>query len=183
MFGGAPTMPPPGMMPMQTMPMQTMPMQTMPVQVPQPWPPKAPPQTTTPGGGSPNWAPPVASGGQPTGQWQGRGKIDFDEPPPLPRPPTPTPPPPVHLPAPEEVGVAAPRPVSKVDWNALRERLQQLGGVGFQTAQLPDGNYRVAFVMRTNQANCFHNIEVTAVTETEAANVALARAEQWASGK
>jgi hypothetical protein len=103
----------------------------------------------------------------------------MDEPPPV----AATPPPPLRLPSPEEAGVAVASAPCKVDWNALRDRLQQLGGVGLQTAQLPDGSYRVAFVMRTNQPDRFHNIEATAATEGEAVNVALLRAEQWATGK
>jgi hypothetical protein len=156
------------------MPMQTMPTQPQTFVAPQPWPPKAPPMP----------APPTSAGVEGQPKW--RGKIELDAPPdPLERPlvMAPTPPPPLALPSPEEAGVAAPRWAAKVDWNAIRDRLQQLGGVGLQLAQLSDGSYRVAFEMRTTQANYFHHIEATAATEHEAVSVALWRAEQWASGK
>jgi hypothetical protein len=94
-----------------------------------------------------------------------------------------TPPPPLSLPSPEDAGVAVPGTAGKVDWNATRERLQQLGGISWQLTQLTDGSFRVALVMRTTQPNCFHHIEATEATEAAAVNVAMARAEQWASGK
>jgi hypothetical protein len=95
---------------------------------------------------------------------------------------------PLTLPSPEELGVA-PRPplpatpVAKVDWNATHDNLQRLGGTGFQLAQLADGRFRVAFVLRTNQADQVHHIEATAATQADAVASALARAEQWASGQ
>jgi hypothetical protein len=89
----------------------------------------------------------------------------------------------LSLPSPEEAGVAGPRAAGNVDWNATRARLQQLGGIGLQLAQLGDGSFRVAFVMLTNQVNCYHNIEATAATEAEAVSAAISRAEEWASGK
>jgi hypothetical protein len=163
MFGGAPTMLPPNVMPMQMMP----------VQMPQPW----PPQTAAPPMPPPaNWtAAPVV-----------RGQMGHDEPLALPAPPPPAAPvmaPPLRLPTPEDAGVAAPRLVLLVDWNAIRERLLQLGGTVTPPVQLPEGGFRVVFMMSTSQANCYHHIEATAATEAEAVRAALARAEEWASGR
>jgi len=91
---------------------------------------------------------------------------------------------PLTLPSPQELGVpATERPAAKVDWNATHERLEQLGGTGFQTARLSDGRFRVGFVLRTNQADQVHHIEATAATQAEAVAAALRHAEQWASGQ
>ena len=99
---------------------------------------------------------------------------------------------PVSMPSPDEVGVvppgaksvAMPSPpapdksaVARVDWNATRERLDRLGAIGLQTAQLSDGRHRVAFVLRTRQADQVQRVEATAATEVEAVALALERAE------
>jgi hypothetical protein len=86
---------------------------------------------------------------------------------------------PLALPSPEELGVAP----AKVDWNATHDRLQRLGGTGFQLAQLADGRHRVGFVLRTNQPDQVQHIEATASTQAEAVTAALAKAEQWATGQ
>jgi hypothetical protein len=153
-----------------------MPIVQMPVQSPQPWPPRSVvPQPQVAGGTNvpAAWSPPPTF----------RGKIELDEPPdPLARPLTQTNSPPLSLPSPEEIGMAAPRPASKVDWNATHDRLHQLGGVGLRLAQLDDSNMRVSLVMRTNQPNVFHHIDATAATEAEAVTMAMTRAEQWVAG-
>jgi hypothetical protein len=123
------------------------------------------------------WAPP---------KYIARGNIDLDNAPDSPAQPLATVPAkrqPLSLPSPEEAGVTGPRAAGIVDWNATRARLQQLGGIGLQLGQLADGSFRVAFVMLTNQVNCYHHIEATAATEAEAVSAAIVQAEQWASGK
>jgi hypothetical protein len=105
---------------------------------------------------------------------------------------------PVSMPSPDEVGVVPPgaksvampslgavgmpQPAkaggSKVDWNETRERLDRLGAIGLQTAKLADGRHRVAFVLRTRQADQVQHVEATAATEAEAVALALDRAEK-----
>ena len=88
------------------------------------------------------------------------------------------------LPSPEELGVAPQsNPISnvRIDWNVMHDRLQRLGGMGWQTGELPDGRFRAAFVLRTNQPDHVHHVEATAQTEAEAVGAALASAEQWAT--
>src|SRR5262245_55511723 len=49
---------------------------------------------------------------------------------------------PLRLPAPEQLGVGAPRPAAAeaaVDWNATHAHLRRLGAVGVQLARLPEG--------------------------------------------
>jgi hypothetical protein len=157
-----------------------MPVQTMPVQAPQPWPPRAASTSAPPPGGGfnpapgPNWQPTVR-GAMPE---MDRQPVGMDRPLNVVQ----TPPPPLRLPSPEEAGVAVPAAV-RVDWNLVHERLNQLGGVGLQMGRMEDGSYRITFMMRTRQANCFHHIEATAATESAAVEVAMTRAEQWASGR
>jgi hypothetical protein len=175
MIGGSPMMSQPQFMPQ---PMQTFPgpPQSQ-VQVPQPWPPPRV-QPAQP----PQVKPASATAQQPILPAVVRGKLDDD-------PDTMVKPlslakvqlTPVSLPSPEELGVAFAVP-AKVDWNATRERLNHLGAIGLQMVQMTDGSYRIAFVMRTNQADHVHHIEATAATEAEAVALAMTRAEQWAVG-
>jgi hypothetical protein len=189
MIGGQPMMMQPQFVPMQTYPGP----QAVPVQVPQAWPPKSqnapPPQAKVQPA---TLVPPGAVAQQPASQVP-PGTVAQQ--PVLPayvrgaRPEDPPPPPatsiakmsPLSLPSPEELGVASTAAPAKVDWNAARDRLGQLGGVGLQMSQLTDGSYRVAFMMRTRQADQFQHIEATARTEAEAVSAALTRAEQWAT--
>jgi hypothetical protein len=89
----------------------------------------------------------------------------------------------VGLPSPDELGVVPPGRTAAaiIDWNETRSRLDRLGAIGWQSTQLNDGRHRVAFVLRTKQADQVQHIEATATTEAEAVTAALARAEEWAT--
>jgi hypothetical protein len=90
------------------------------------------------------------------------------------------------LPSPEQLGVVgagavpgATTPYLDVDWNVTRDRLHGLGAVGFHLAKLPEGAFRVAFLLPTTQPGWLHQIEAEAETEGTAVCRALELADQW----
>jgi hypothetical protein len=90
--------------------------------------------------------------------------------------------PPVHLPSPEQLGVASassPSRLPTTDWVAIRKRLKDLGTVSFQLVQLPNGGCRFVCQLATAEFGQSHTIEANAASEAEAVEQALARAEQW----
>jgi hypothetical protein len=88
----------------------------------------------------------------------------------------------IAMPSPGDIGVVPPAKTAaaKVDWNETRSRLDRLGAIGLQTIQMNDGRHRIAFVLRTRQADQVQHVEATAATEAEAVALALERAEQCA---
>jgi hypothetical protein len=100
----------------------------------------------------------------------------------------PSPPPPVRelvgLPAPEQLGLAPTRNSEPgIDWNAVNQRVQNLGAVCFQQTKLPQGRWRVTCLLPTNQPNQTHRIEVEADSNAEGVRLALAQAEEWSGVK
>jgi hypothetical protein len=98
------------------------------------------------------------------------------------------PPPPKRLvlPSPEQLGVAGAGPASAVtashpdvDWNVTRDRLHGLGAIGFHLAKLPEGAFRVAFLLPTTHPGRLHQIEAEAPSEGTAVCRALDLADQW----
>jgi hypothetical protein len=102
--------------------------------------------------------------------------------------PAPPPAPPrLTLPDPEQLGIraAAPAPpavAEALDWNAAHARLDRLGAVRFQSDRLPQGGFRVTFLLPASAAQTYH-VEATAATEAAAVQTALHRAETWAAGR
>lgn len=91
-----------------------------------------------------------------------------------------SPPEAVHIPSPEQLGVAAPRPHDpSLDWESIRKRLHDLGVVSFQLDTLPDGSCRFVCQMATAEFGQTQGIEARATTEAEAVTQTLARAEIW----
>jgi hypothetical protein len=90
------------------------------------------------------------------------------------------------MPSPEALGVTPSRLATRctlqvlpVDWNVTRDRLEGLGAIGFKLAKLPDGVYRVAFVLPSSRAGHLHQVEAEAATEGNAVCQALDLADQW----
>jgi hypothetical protein len=114
-----------------------------------------------------------------------RAKID--DTPPAPPAPAWTRAPRAALASPEQLGVAAAgtpaalQPAAapaSVDWNATHARLRQLGAVGWQLGELPQGRgYRFTLLLPTAQPNCSRHVEATGATEAEAVRLALASAQ------
>jgi hypothetical protein len=71
--------------------------------------------------------------------------------------------------------------LAKVDWNAARCRLQQLGASNFRIDPVGAEGFRVRVLLPTNQAGGLHEIETTADTETAAVQAALEQTERWKS--
>jgi hypothetical protein len=174
MIGRAPMMLPPQYVsqPMPGYPGQ----QPAPPRSPQQWvPPRA--QAVQQPQAKPQAAPQVA-GQQPVQPIIARGK-PYDEPQP---PNTTVKATPIVLPSPQALGVVPSAPVvAKVDWNTTHERLQRLGGTGFQSLKLPDGRYRVGFILQASRTDEVHRVEATSDSEAEAVAAALRQAEDWAS--
>jgi hypothetical protein len=89
---------------------------------------------------------------------------------------------PITLPSPDALGLArvlrAPAE-PRVDWEAARKQLRDLGAVQFQCEQLPEGGCRFVCQLATTELGRSHSIEARAGTEAEAIRQVLARAEQW----
>ncbi len=100
---------------------------------------------------------------------------------------TPYPQPKIRLQAPDEPArrLAMPRPedlglttaAATLDWNAIRQRLQQLGALSFRVDQLAAGGHRVTFLLPTADPRRTRQIETTAASEAAAVQLALERAE------
>lgn len=86
---------------------------------------------------------------------------------------------PLALPSPAALGITASRPVATavaLDWNAVHARLERLGAVRFQSDRLPQGGYRVTFVLPSGAAGT-QQVEGIAATQADAVQLALRRAE------
>jgi hypothetical protein len=92
-----------------------------------------------------------------------------------------TPPAPLELPSPEQLGIGSPRsqPAAELDWNAVHRRLRELGALSSQLQKVPEGGYRFTCLLPTAHPERTQRIEAHATSESEAARLALARAEQW----
>lgn len=90
----------------------------------------------------------------------------------------------LQLPAPEQLGLNRPAaPIAPhLDWTAVHQRLDRLGATCFHLEKLARGA-RVTCLLPTAKADCSHRIEAVADSEAEAVSLAVAQAEQWASGK
>jgi hypothetical protein len=88
---------------------------------------------------------------------------------------------PLEMPPPEAFGLIANTP-AKVNWNAARARLQQLGAMAFRIDAAGAEGYRVRLLMR-NHSGAMHEIETTAATEAAAIEVALEQADRWKNSK
>jgi hypothetical protein len=89
---------------------------------------------------------------------------------------------PLALPAPHALGIIPPT-AEKVDWNATRNRLNQLGATTFRGDNLGPEGFRVTFLMRTSQPGRLHQIETIGQTEAAAVQIALDQAAQWREKK
>jgi hypothetical protein len=89
------------------------------------------------------------------------------------------PPAPLAIPAPEQLGLAAMRPVetARLDWAAARTRLDRLGATCFYLEKL-DSGWRFTCLLPTAEAGKQRRIDVEAASEAEAVQVALERAEK-----
>ena len=86
---------------------------------------------------------------------------------------------PLALPSPEQLGVAASKIESAVDWNLVHRRFNDAGATCFLLDHRPQGGYKLTCLLPTGQSNRTHHIEVEAATEAEAARLALERLEEW----
>ncbi len=87
---------------------------------------------------------------------------------------------PVHVPTPEQLGVAAPQSHDpSLDWSGIRARLHELGAVGFHLDTLTDGSCRFTCQLATAEFGQTQCIEARASTEAEAVGQALGRAAQY----
>jgi hypothetical protein len=66
-----------------------------------------------------------------------------------------------------------------VDWADVHRRLDRLGALSFHQEKLPEGGYRVTFLLPSDQPNRAHQIDARAETVAEAVGLALERAEKW----
>lgn len=90
-----------------------------------------------------------------------------------------TPAAPLSLPSPEALGIAVartPAAATALDWNAVHARLDRLGAVRFQSDRLPQGGYRVTFLLPGGAAGT-QTVEGVAATQADAVQLALSRAE------
>jgi hypothetical protein len=92
---------------------------------------------------------------------------------------------PLTLPSPDELGITcAPAPATNAaDWADVHRRLERLGAVAFHQQKLAAGGYRFTCLLPSGQANRSQHIEAEAATATEAACLALDRAEKSAQPK
>jgi hypothetical protein len=89
---------------------------------------------------------------------------------------------PLIMPSPEALGLAPPRsasipaPPAELDWNDLRQRLRQLGAVGFHLDQIAGGNWRATLLLPGAGAASTRQLEALADSEAAAVSGVLARA-------
>ena len=86
---------------------------------------------------------------------------------------------PLAMPSPEQLGVAATKVESAVDWNLVHRRFNDAGATCFLLDHRPQGGCKLTCLLPTGQSNRTHHIEVEAATESEAARLALERLEEW----
>jgi hypothetical protein len=91
----------------------------------------------------------------------------------------------LHIPSPEELGVAAVGPAARpnIDWTAVHERLDRLGATCFHKETLAEGGCRITCLLPTGEANRHHRIEAQADSEAEAIRLTLAKADEWANSR
>jgi hypothetical protein len=87
----------------------------------------------------------------------------------------------VSLPSPEALGIRT-AATTMLDWNATHARLERLQAVRFQSDRLPEGGYRVTFLLPTG-ASMPQQVEACGASEAAAVHLALQRAEAFASGQ
>jgi hypothetical protein len=86
---------------------------------------------------------------------------------------------PLAMPSPEQLGVAAAKSDSSVDWNLVHRRFNDAGATCFALDHRPQGGCKLTCLLPTSQTNRTHHIEVEAASEAEAARLALERLEEW----
>jgi hypothetical protein len=94
----------------------------------------------------------------------------------------------VSIPSPEKLGVQpravqSPAAQAEVDWTATRRRLRELGVLTFQLDHPTEGGCHFTCLLPTSDPGRSHRIDARGATETEAVRLALARAEEWKSGR
>jgi hypothetical protein len=91
----------------------------------------------------------------------------------------------LRLPPPEDLGIGNPAAAepSAVDWAAFHGRLNRLGATCFHLERTGPNACRITCFLPTRQQGRNHRIEAQAANEAEAARLALAKAEEWASGQ
>ena len=103
-----------------------------------------------------------------------------DDPSPLPPRTRPAPAAPLHLPSPEELGIAGSRPAgdATIDWADVHRRLDRLGALSFQQQKFQEGCFRVTFLLPRRQGNRSQLVRAEAATLAQAVGLALERAEK-----
>jgi len=113
---------------------------------------------------APTWQPaPVAANGLPRPKVRA---VPADDPPAR-----------VVLPSPEALGIRT-ATAPGIDWNVTHARLDRLQAVRFQSDRLPQGGYRVTFILPAGTQS--QPVEAVGETEAAAVQLALARAEAQA---
>lgn len=91
----------------------------------------------------------------------------------------------LHLPTPEELGIASDKAapvleVRAIDWTAVHTRLNRLGASCFQV-QHPTSQFVRIISMFPQSENRMHRIEASAATEAEAVRLFIEQVDEWAS--
>jgi hypothetical protein len=88
----------------------------------------------------------------------------------------------LHLPSPEELGLASEKPAADgghADWTALHARLEQMGATCLQV-QRPSSQLVRIVSMFPMAENRVHRIEASGATEAEAVRLFLEQVDEWA---
>jgi hypothetical protein len=91
----------------------------------------------------------------------------------------------LHMPSPEELGVAGIKRSDNpsVDWTAVHSQLNLLGATCFHLERTVTGGYRINCLLPTNHRDRTHRIEAEASSEADAVRLVLAKAQEWAIRK
>ena len=91
----------------------------------------------------------------------------------------------LHLPSPEELGLATDKPALAIenrptDWTAVHARLDRLGATSLQVLHSGAQSVRIVSMFPTNE-NRIHRVEAHGATEAEALRLFLEQVDEWAA--